>query len=172
MPFHFSATPEVRKELVGFTDGARESAQNRRDLLLDLKRRGPNEIEKHIADAGITLIKIWLEVGKEEQEARFQARITDPLRQWKLSSMDIESFQRWYDYSRARDMMLKMTDSKHAPWFIARSDDKRRARPNCIAQLEMSLSPVFGWAWGAAGDGDCDEPCGDRSHERFTRSGG
>ena len=81
------------------------------------------------------LIKIWLEVGQEEQERRFEARIDDPLRQWKLSPMDIESYERWYDYSRARDMMLEATDTKHAPWYIVRSDDKRRARLNCIAHI-------------------------------------
>src|SRR5215467_11644828 len=74
--------------------------------------------ERYIVDAGITLIKIWLEVGQEEQERRFDARINDPLRQWKLSPMDVESFRRWYDYSRARDLMLKATDTKHAPWYI------------------------------------------------------
>jgi polyphosphate kinase len=93
------------------------------------------EIEKHIVDAGIRLIKIWLEVSMEEQDRRFAARIDDPLRQWKLSPMDVESYTRWYDYSRARDAMLKATDSKHAPWHIARSDDKRRARLNCIAHI-------------------------------------
>ena len=93
------------------------------------------EIEKYIVDAGILLIKVWLEVGQEEQERRFAARIDDPLRQWKLSPMDVESYERWYDYSRARDMMLKMTDSKHAPWHIVRSDDKRRARLNCISHI-------------------------------------
>jgi polyphosphate kinase 2 len=93
------------------------------------------EIEKYIMDAGILLIKVWLEVGQDEQERRFSARINDPLRQWKLSPMDVESYQRWYDYSRARDMMLKMTDSKHAPWHIVRSDDKRRARLNCISHI-------------------------------------
>jgi polyphosphate kinase 2 len=93
------------------------------------------EIEKHIVDAGIWLIKIWLEVSMEEQDRRFAARIDDPLRQWKLSPMDVESYTRWYDYSRARDAMLKATDSKHAPWHIARSDDKRRARLNCIAHI-------------------------------------
>lgn len=98
------------------------------------------EIEKYIADAGIRLVKIWLEVGQEEQEKRFAARIEDPLRQWKLSPMDIESYQRWYDYSRARDMMLKTTDSKHAPWYIVLSDDKRRARLNCITHI-LSLLP-------------------------------
>jgi polyphosphate kinase len=92
-------------------------------------------MEKYILDAGIMLIKYWLEVGKQEQERRFEARIKDPLRQWKLSPMDLESFRRWYDYSRARDMMLKATDSKHAPWTIIRSDNKRKARLNCISDL-------------------------------------
>jgi polyphosphate kinase 2 len=91
--------------------------------------------EKFITDGGIILIKIWLEVGQDEQKRRFEARIQDPLRQWKLSPMDIESYKRWYDYSRARDLMLKMTDSKHAPWYIVRSDDKRRARLNCISHI-------------------------------------
>jgi polyphosphate kinase 2 len=91
--------------------------------------------EKFITEGGIILIKIWLEVGQQEQERRFEARIEDPLRQWKLSPMDIESYKRWYDYSRARDLMLKMTDSKHAPWHIVRSDDKRRARLNCISHI-------------------------------------
>ena len=93
------------------------------------------EIEKHIVDAGIILIKIWLEVGMKEQEKRFGARVDDPLRQWKLSPMDVESYSRWYDYSRARDKMLKATDSKHAPWYIVRTDDKRRGRLNCISHI-------------------------------------
>ncbi len=93
------------------------------------------EIEQYIVDAGIILVKIWLEVGQEEQERRFDARIKDPLRQWKLSPMDLGSFQRWYDYSRARDLMLEATDAKHAPWYIVRTDDKRRGRLNCIAHL-------------------------------------
>jgi polyphosphate kinase len=97
------------------------------------------EVEKYVVDAGIQLLKIWLEVGKDEQERRFSARINDPLRQWKLSPMDLESFRRWYDYSRARDMMLKATDSTHAAWHIARSDDKRRARLNCIAHILRSI---------------------------------
>jgi polyphosphate kinase 2 (PPK2 family) len=92
-------------------------------------------MEKYIIEGGIILIKLWLEVGMDEQERRFEARIEDPLRQWKLSPMDIESYSRWYDYSRARDMMFKATHSKHAPWHIIRSDDKRRARLNCIAHL-------------------------------------
>jgi polyphosphate kinase 2 len=93
------------------------------------------EMEKYIIEGGIMLIKLWLEVGMDEQERRFEARIADPLRQWKLSPMDIESYRRWYDYSRARDMMFKATNSKHAPWHVIRSDDKRRARLSCIAHL-------------------------------------
>ena len=93
------------------------------------------EIEGHIVNAGITLIKVWLEVGMKEQERRFAARVEDPLRQWKLSPMDVELYTRWYGYSRARDEMLKMTDSKHAPWFIVRTDDKRRGRLNCISHI-------------------------------------
>ncbi|HMK29004.1 MAG TPA: polyphosphate kinase 2 [Terriglobales bacterium] len=97
-------------------------------------------MEKYILDGGIILIKYWLEVGKKEQERRFGARIKDPLRQWKLSPMDLESFRRWYDYSRARDMMLKATDTKHAPWFVVHSDDKKKARLNCISHF-LSLIP-------------------------------
>ena len=93
------------------------------------------QIEKYIVDAGIILIKFWLEVGMEEQERRFRARIDDPLRQWKLSPMDIESYRRWYAYSRARDLMLRATNSRHAAWHVIRSDDKRRARLNCIAHV-------------------------------------
>jgi polyphosphate kinase len=85
------------------------------------------------------LIKIWLEVGEDEQERRFNARIDDPLRQWKLSPMDVESYRRWYAYSKARDLMLKATDSKHAPWHIVRSDDKKRARLNCISHILGSI---------------------------------
>jgi polyphosphate kinase len=99
------------------------------------------EAEKYIVDGGITLIKIWLEVGQEEQEQRFSARIDDPLRQWKLSPMDLESYRRWYDYSRARDMMLKTTHSEHAPWYVVRSDDKRRARLNCISHILKLIPP-------------------------------
>ena len=93
------------------------------------------EIEKYIVDAGIILIKVWLEVGQEEQEKRFLRRIEDPMRQWKLSPMDLESYRRWYDYSKARDLMLEATDSKHAPWYIVRTDDKRRGRLNCISHV-------------------------------------
>src|SRR3981081_1421017 len=96
-------------------------------------------VEKFAVDAGIILIKLWLEVGMEEQELRFKARIEDPLRQWKLSPMDTGSYRRWYAYSRARDLMLKATDSAHAPWHIIRSDDKRRARLNCLSHLTKSI---------------------------------
>jgi polyphosphate kinase len=98
------------------------------------------EFEKYIVDAGIILIKYWMEVGKKEQERRFEARIKDPLRQWKLSPMDLESFRRWYEYSRARDRMLAATDTKHAPWHLVRSDDKKKARLNCISHL-LSVIP-------------------------------
>ncbi len=97
------------------------------------------EIEKYIVDAGIILIKFWLEVGKDEQERRFLARINDPLRQWKLSPMDLKSYKLWYEYSKARDMMLKATDSDYASWNIVRSDDKRRARLNCISHILSSI---------------------------------
>src|SRR5687767_11048628 len=88
------------------------------------------KFESHIIDSGIILVKFWLEVGQEEQHKRFEARIEDPMRQWKLSPMDLESYSRWYSYSRARDMMLDATDTKDAPWHIVRSNDKARARLN------------------------------------------
>jgi polyphosphate kinase 2 len=92
--------------------------------------------ERHlVTDGGIILLKFWLEVGNKEQERRFKARIDDPLRQWKLSNMDLPSRERWYQYSEARDAMLKATDTRHAPWYIVRSDDKKRARLNTIAHL-------------------------------------
>src|SRR5262249_39153590 len=91
------------------------------------------EVEKYIVVGGIKLIKYWLEVGNKEQERRFLARIEDPLRQWKLSNMDMPSRSKWYEYSRARDKMLEATDTKYAPWYILRSDDKKRARLNCIS---------------------------------------
>ena len=99
------------------------------------------EVEGYIINAGIVLIKLWLEVGQEEQEKRFAARISDPLRQWKLSPMDLESYRRWYQYSKARDLMLKATSSRHAPWHVVRSDDKRRARLNCISHILKTMRP-------------------------------
>jgi polyphosphate kinase len=91
--------------------------------------------EKEIVESGVRLIKYWLEVSPAEQKRRFQARIEDPVRQWKLSPTDLESRRRWYDYSKARDLMLAATDTSHARWHIVRSDDKKRARLNCIAHL-------------------------------------
>jgi len=96
--------------------------------------------EKYVVEGGIKLIKYWLEVSNEEQERRFEARIEDPLRQWKLSPIDLPSREKWYEYSQARDMMLEATDAKHAPWYLVRSDDKKRARLNCISHL-LGLIP-------------------------------
>ena len=98
------------------------------------------EFELYVVDDGIKLIKYWLEVSEPEQKRRFEARITDPLRQWKLSPTDLCSRSRWFDYSRARDVMLEATDTEFAPWYIVPSDDKRRARLNCISHL-LSLIP-------------------------------
>ena len=91
--------------------------------------------EKLMVDSGILLIKYWLEVSMEEQTRRLEARIDDGRKIWKLSPMDLKSYSRWYDYSRARDEMFAATDTKHAPWYVARSDDKRRARLNIISHL-------------------------------------
>jgi polyphosphate kinase 2 len=96
--------------------------------------------EKHVVAGGIILLKYWLEVGNKEQARRFEARITDPLRQWKLSPMDLPGRTKWYEYSRARDQMLEATDTKPAPWHILRSDDKKRARLNCITHLLGQIS--------------------------------
>ena len=98
------------------------------------------EMESYIVSGGIQLIKIWMEVSDKEQKRRFEARIEDPLRQWKLSPMDLPSRSRWFEYSRARDMMLQATDTEAAPWFILRSDDKKRARLNCLAHI-LDLVP-------------------------------
>ena len=97
-------------------------------------------MEKYLTDGGIILIKFWLEVSDKEQKRRFEARINDPVRQWKLSPMDLPSRGKWFEYSRARDRMLDATDTKHAPWNIVISDDKKRARLNCIHHL-LSLIP-------------------------------
>jgi len=97
-------------------------------------------MENYIITAGIILIKFWLEVSNKEQERRFDARVHDPVRQWKLSVMDLPSRERWYEYSRARDAMLDATDTDISPWHIVRSDDKKRARLNCISHL-LKLIP-------------------------------
>jgi polyphosphate kinase 2 len=92
-------------------------------------------VEKFVVDGGIRLLKIWLEVGQEEQDKRFRARVEDPMRQWKLSPMDVESYSRWYAYSKARDLMFEHTDTDFAPWYLVNSNDKRRARLNCISHI-------------------------------------
>jgi len=96
--------------------------------------------ERWLVDQGVILIKLWLEVGKKEQDRRFQARIKDPLRQWKLSPMDLKSYSRWYEYSRARDAMFAATSREPTPWYVLRSDDKKRARLNGIKHI-LSLIP-------------------------------
>ena len=106
---------------------------------IDFLQRCPM-LEDFIVASGIVLIKYWLEVSNEEQAERFQARIDDPVRQWKLSPMDLPSRSRWFEYSRARDLMLAATDTETAPWYILQSDDKKRARLNCISHL-LSLIP-------------------------------
>jgi polyphosphate kinase 2 len=95
--------------------------------------------EASIVESGVVLLKYFLTVSEEEQDRRFKRRIEDPLRQWKLSPMDVESYRRWWDYTRAYDEMLRMTDSEHAPWWIVPSDDKERARVNCISHILSSI---------------------------------
>jgi polyphosphate kinase 2 len=92
-------------------------------------------VEKAIVDSGVILIKYWLEVSEEEQTSRLKSRIDDGRKTWKLSPMDLKSFSRWYDYSRARDEMFAATDTGFAPWYVARTDDKRRGRLNIITHL-------------------------------------
>jgi polyphosphate kinase 2 len=98
------------------------------------------EVEKYVVEGGVRLIKYWLEVSNAEQKRRFEARIEDPLRQWKLSNMDLPSREKWYQYSKARAAMLEATDTEQAPWYIVPSDDKKAARLNCIAHF-LSLIP-------------------------------
>ena len=92
-------------------------------------------VERAVVESGVLLLKYWLEVSPEEQTRRLQERIDDPRKTWKLSPMDLKSYSRWYDYSRARDEMFAATDVEYAPWYVARSDDKRRARLNIINHL-------------------------------------
>jgi len=119
---------------VEYVMGFCTKAQHRRFLVVC------PEFERYLVDDGILLVKYWLEVSDVEQKRRFEARITDPLRQWKLSPVDLPSRSKWFEYSRARDMMLQATDTDYAPWHIVPSDDKKRARLNCIAHL-LSLIP-------------------------------
>jgi len=118
---------------VEYVMGFCTEAQHRRFLVLC------PEFEHMIVDDGILLMKFWLEVSDEEQKRRFEARIKDPLRQWKLSPMDLESRRKWFEYSRARDIMFKATDTDFARWTIVPSDDKRRARLNCIRHLLKTI---------------------------------
>src|SRR5436190_3071747 len=92
-------------------------------------------VEKAIVDSGVNLIKYWLEVGPEEQTRRLEDRIGDGRKIWKLSDMDLKSYSRWYDYSRARDEMFQATDTSWAPWYVVRSDNKRRARLNVLTHI-------------------------------------
>ena len=98
------------------------------------------EFERMLVRSGIQLIKYWFSVSDEEQERRFQKRLTDPTKQWKLSPMDLESRKRWVDYSKAKDDMFSHTDIKQAPWYVVNSDIKKHARLNCISHL-LSLIP-------------------------------
>ncbi|OWV81203.1 polyphosphate kinase [Rhizobium sp. R634] len=111
------------------------SSEKKAQRFLELAPR----FEAAIVESGVILLKYFLTVSEEEQERRFRRRIDDPVRQWKLSPMDVESYQRWWDYTRAYDEMLRMTDSKHAPWWIVPSDDKKRARVNCISHILQSI---------------------------------
>jgi polyphosphate kinase 2 len=98
------------------------------------------EFERMLVRSGITLIKYWFSVSDEEQERRFQARVDDPMRRWKLSPIDLESRARWVEYSRAKDEMFRRTDIAEAPWWVVEADDKRRARLNCIAHLLSTIA--------------------------------
>jgi polyphosphate kinase 2 len=93
------------------------------------------EFERMLVRSGVILVKYWFSVSDEEQDRRFQARIDDPMKSWKLSDMDIEGRDRWEEYSRAKDEMLKYTDTRESPWWVVNGDDKKRARLNCISHL-------------------------------------
>ena len=113
------------ERVMGFTDEA------------EVKRflRIVPAVERAIIDSGVILLKYWLEVSPEEQTRRLEARIKDGRKTWKLSPMDLKSYSRWYEYSRARDEMFKSTDTGHSPWFVAPSNDKRRVRLNIISHI-------------------------------------
>ena len=110
------------------------------DKQYDLFLRMCPAFEALLKNNGIILIKYWFEVSEKEQHRRFLKRIEDPMRQWKLSPMDLESHRRWYDYSRARDAMFEATDTPQSPWHVVQANDKERARLNCIAHL-LSVVP-------------------------------
>jgi polyphosphate kinase 2 len=117
------------ERVMGFASG--EQVQNFLELI------GP--FERTLTRSGIILLKYFVDVSEEEQEKRFRARIDDPLRQWKLSPMDIESYRKWWDYSAAYDEMISRSDTEHAPWWIVPSDDKKKARINCISHILASI---------------------------------
>jgi len=98
------------------------------------------ELERMLVRSGIILVKYWFSVSPEEQERRFQSRMEDPTKRWKLSPMDLESRAKWVEYSKAKDLMFSYTDIKQAPWFVVNADDKKRARLNCISHL-LSVIP-------------------------------
>src|SRR5208283_407219 len=102
--------------------------------------RSVPEFEKMLVRSGIQLIKYWFSISDEEQHLRFLARIQDPLKQWKLSPMDLESRRRWEDYTKAKEVMLERTHIGEAPWWVVHADDKKRARLNCINHL-LTLLP-------------------------------
>jgi polyphosphate kinase 2 (PPK2 family) len=104
------------------------------DEVWDFFRSCP-EFERMLIRSGLILVKYWFSVRDDEQEKRFQARVKDPLKQWKLSPMDLESRLRWVAYSQAKDEMFSYTDTKDSPWWVVNADDKRRARLNCIHHL-------------------------------------
>jgi polyphosphate kinase 2 (PPK2 family) len=95
--------------------------------------------EAALIESGATLLKYFLTVGEAEQERRFRQRIDDPVRQWKLSPMDLESYRRWWDYTAAYDEMIRLTDTAYAPWWIVPSDDKKAARINCITHMLKAI---------------------------------
>jgi polyphosphate kinase len=97
------------------------------------------EFERMLVRSGIVLVKYWFSISDEEQERRFQARLEDPMKRWKLSPMDLEARERWVDYSRAKDEMFERTDIEQAPWYVVEADDKRRARLNCISHLLSAI---------------------------------
>ncbi len=100
---------------------------------------GVGGVERVMVDSGIILLKYWLEVSQDEQTRRIEARIDDPKKVWKLSPMDVLSYERWYDYSRARDAMFAASDTPWAPWYVAQSDDKKRARLNILSHLASKV---------------------------------
>jgi polyphosphate kinase 2 len=108
------------------------------DEVWDFFRACP-EFERMLIRSGLTLVKYWFSVSDEEQDKRFHARVKDPLRQWKLSPMDLESRLRWVEYSQAKDEMFSYTDTKDSPWWVVNADDKRRARLNCIHHLLSTI---------------------------------